>query len=82
MARAKKKSQFRLKKSSTSNSASITDRTLNPPYDRIAITSYKLGWRADEEDSLSRRKLDPDEVRVLSRAKDVSFRVEESPGSV
>ena len=72
----KEKSQFRRKKSSGNTTSSIADCTPVPPYDRIAITSYKLGWRADEEDSVSRRKLDPDEVRVLSRMKDVSFRAE------
>ena len=57
--------------SSTSTNALPNDRPSLPSHEQVAS---KPRWRTDDEDALSRRKLEPDEARVLSKAKDVSFR--------
>jgi hypothetical protein len=53
--------------------------TPGPEHDPTATTNYKLGWRAEEEDVAS-RKLGLDEIRVLVKVRDVSFRVETEMG--
>jgi hypothetical protein len=50
-----------------------------PLHDPTATTNYKLGWRSEEED-LPKSKLGLDEVRVLVKVRDVSFRVETEMG--
>lgn len=56
------------------------DRTSpSPSPDPTTTTNYKLGWRSEEED-LPRRRLAPDEVRVIAKLRDVSFRVETAMG--
>ena len=82
---SKERFGFRLKKRSDTSSSSTTgdaaaatpptNRPTLPSLEDIAVTSLRLGWRADDdEDALLRRKLDPDEARVLAKVKDVSFR--------
>jgi hypothetical protein len=53
--------------------------TPGPEHDPTASTNYKLGWRASDED-VPRRPLELDEVRVVVRVKDISFRVETAMG--
>lgn len=53
--------------------------TPDPQHDPTATTNYKLGWRPEEE-SLPRTTLAMEEVRVLVRIRDVSFRVETEMG--
>lgn len=53
--------------------------TPGPTHDPTATIKYKLGWRAEDEE-LPRRELALDEVRVLVKARDVSFRVETEMG--
>lgn len=60
----------------------------NQPYDPTASTNFKLGWRSEREDATEDEDLDqrrttplaPDEVRVLVKLRDVSFRVETMMG--
>lgn len=53
--------------------------TPGPHHDPTATTNYRLGWRSEDED-LPRRKLALDEMRVLVRVREVSFRVETEMG--
>jgi hypothetical protein len=53
--------------------------TPDPYYDPTATTNYKLGWRSENED-VPQRKLALDEVRVVAKVRDVSFRVETEMG--
>jgi hypothetical protein len=53
--------------------------TPDPQHDPTATTNYKLGWRSEDEGQ-ARRTLALDEVRVLIKVRDVSFRVETEMG--
>lgn len=53
--------------------------TPGPQHDPTATTNYRLGWRAEDE-GLTRQRLALDEVRVVVKVREVSFRVETEMG--
>ena len=44
------------------------------------MSHWKLGWRSEDEDGMSSRKLGLDEIRVNTRIKDVSANSESELG--